>query len=339
MRVLIHIGMHKTGTKSLQELLYAHHASLLERGILYPDAGAAHHGSLLNVRQPHWTPETLGPALALAEARRAQLLLLSCEVVSTFSAAQYAQLLSAFEGHEVGLVACLRHWSEFWPSRWAQYCRRRDSQSFASYLEAIGPSSTHIDRRYDLVLDRAAATGAELRIVSYDNAVAEAGSVVPAMLSAFGLDGLFEDETIATPRSNARLDWQEVEMLRLLNGLRADARGLPQDELFLATRDFGQCGSFFGLRSRLAKMPADLREELATLVAAREIAIPMTLASTTAIEDEIMSRHGGRVANLIDGRVFASPPRQPAQQGTDLDWRELQARLPNLASRLIAAIN
>lgn len=338
MRVLIHIGTHKTGTTSLQELLYANRAALLEHGILYPDAGAAHHGSLLNVRQPHWTADIFRPAFALAKARSARLLLLSCEVVSTFSAAQYAQLLSAFEGHEVGLVACLRHWSEFWPSRWAQYCRRRDSQSLAGYLEAIGPSSTHIDRRYDLVLDRAAATGAELRIVSYDNAVAEAGSVLPAMLSAFGLDGLFEDKTIAAPRSNARLDWQEVEMLRLLNGLRADARGLPQDELFLATRDFGQCRTFFGMPSRLAKVPLDLREELATLVAAREIAVPMPLASTAAIEDEILSRHAGRVANLRGGHLFASPGKH-VTRGSDLDWRELQARLPNLASRLIAAID
>ena len=38
-RVILHAGMHKTGSSALQNSLYAHRDPLLNAGILYPTAG------------------------------------------------------------------------------------------------------------------------------------------------------------------------------------------------------------------------------------------------------------------------------------------------------------
>lgn len=38
-RLVIHIGLHKTGTSSIQKFLHVNHEALLEKGVLYPHAG------------------------------------------------------------------------------------------------------------------------------------------------------------------------------------------------------------------------------------------------------------------------------------------------------------
>src|SRR3954447_10177543 len=41
--VLVHIGMHKTGTTAMQTLLAQQRPSLLEQGVVYPGTGEDHH--------------------------------------------------------------------------------------------------------------------------------------------------------------------------------------------------------------------------------------------------------------------------------------------------------
>ena len=58
-RAVIHIGIDKTGTTTLQQSLYAHRQALLARGILYPSIGANHSiylSTLFRAQPPHTLP-------------------------------------------------------------------------------------------------------------------------------------------------------------------------------------------------------------------------------------------------------------------------------------------
>ena len=59
LKIIIHAGMHKTGTTALQSILAEKRVELRGSGVLYPDCGAQHHGRLLNLRRKGWHPEPL----------------------------------------------------------------------------------------------------------------------------------------------------------------------------------------------------------------------------------------------------------------------------------------
>ncbi len=48
-RFVIHIGMHKTGTTSIQAALHGARDALAERGVLYPDLGPNHSHPLVSI--------------------------------------------------------------------------------------------------------------------------------------------------------------------------------------------------------------------------------------------------------------------------------------------------
>ena len=64
--IVIHGGMHKTGTSALQHLLASERDELLNHGVLFPDCESPHHNFVVNTRHPDWTPEPLLSQLNLA---------------------------------------------------------------------------------------------------------------------------------------------------------------------------------------------------------------------------------------------------------------------------------
>jgi len=57
MQIVIHSGMHKTGTTSLQYLCTKNRKVLMQFGVYYPDFGVPHHGKFLNSRREFWDPD------------------------------------------------------------------------------------------------------------------------------------------------------------------------------------------------------------------------------------------------------------------------------------------
>lgn len=233
MRVVIHGGLHKTGTTAVQHILASAGPALMAAGFLYPGTGHVQHSHLLDTRSDRWHEDLVLEPLAEARRQGAHTLLLSGEVVSKLDARQLARLVRALGGVEVRLVFGVRHWWGFWPSRWKQNCRRRDSQCFHTYLEKVtDPGLRHPDTRFDALLERAASMAPGIAAVSVE-AAGSPVKMIEAVLAACGLPAALAARLCALPtKGNISPPVREIELMRLANGCIASRLGLPQDALF-----------------------------------------------------------------------------------------------------------
>lgn len=242
-KVVVHAGMHKTGTTTIQHFLSEQKDALAKLGVtafpLPPE---------INVRAPeHFDPDLIRRKLRLVEAAGAKTVLYSSEAVSTFSSDALAQLIEAFDGREVSFVVFFRHWATFLPSRWAQNCWRRDAQSFPAYFSELESNrAENIDARFDLVLKRLLGVRpADLKVISYDNALASEG-VLRAFLRAISADlAALAPDLQETPWLNRRTSHRRTDFIRLLNAARSALLGVDPNELFRANIEARPVGRFF----------------------------------------------------------------------------------------------
>lgn len=234
-KVVIHGGMHKTGTSSVQAALAADRKGLLDAGIWYPPSGPAECARLINPKRGDWSEGCLRQTVDSVLRSGAHALLFSFEGVSSFSQAQFAELTAAFADCDLTYVFVFRRWDRYLPSRWMQYVRRRDSQTLGRYLERAS-TGDHIDVRFDLVLERARGSGrCGVKAVSYDWAIHDDGDVRPALFRSVGLaPALQAKPPVEAEWRNRTPDRERGEVVRLLNGALADRCGLPQDDNFQA---------------------------------------------------------------------------------------------------------
>lgn len=324
MRIVIHGGMHKTGTTALQTLMHDHRDLLAAHGVWYPDVGAQRQGVALNVRDPGWTPDLRDDLISAAAGF--DVVFLSAEVISAFSADQFIRLRRAFE-KPLTFVFCFRHWAEFLPSRWVQNGKRRDSQSFDSYVAAVSGNREHSDFWFDRVLARAAAApDCVVRAVSYQNATASGETPIGAVLRAAGLAPALVAKLVPlTSRRNERIEWASGELTRLLNGCAADRLGLPQDDACRAVATFRRRDRYFDFAPQLRLLEPSL---LARLTGAVEASAATRLVEDLPALAEALERlendHAARFINLdADGRVFGGVVRSQLTFA-DLDWREFR---------------
>jgi hypothetical protein len=324
MRIVIHGGMHKTGTTALQTLLQDNRDLLAAHGVWYPDVGGQEQGMALNVRNPAWTPETA--AELIASAAEFEIAFLSAEVVSAFSTDQLVRLRQAFD-RPLSFVFCFRHWADFLPSRWVQNSKRRDSQSFDRYVAAVSANREHSDFWFDKVLARAsAAPDCAVHAVSYQNAVASGETPTGAVLRAAGFQPALVAKLVPLARRrNERIDWATGELARLLNGAAAARLGLPQDDACQAVAFFRRRDRMLELVPRFHLLAPPLRGRLIGAVEARATErvvdeLPRLAEATEALQQS----HAGRFINLDpNGRVFPEFVRSRLMTSS-FDWREFR---------------
>lgn len=254
LKVVIHGGMHKTGTTSIQSALSSNKAGLQADGFLFVSEANNGLSHCLDVRLNDWHADKARFFVDQALRLGCKTLLLSHEVVSAFSSEQFKQLTDCFYDCDLNYVFFFRHWNEFLPSRWSQYCLRRDTQTFSQYLVALQESACrHIDCNQALVLDRALESGrCSVQAVSYNNAVMKDGSVVPEFLRLCGVaSGLKLSIALNNERLNQRAKAETVELSRLFNGVVANQRGFGQNDLFRSIYESRQCVRFFDLGAKL----------------------------------------------------------------------------------------
>ncbi|MEP7239885.1 MAG: hypothetical protein ABI697_03260 [Devosia sp.] len=337
MRIVVHGGMHKTGTTSLQVAMVESHVALKAAGFYYPVLPRGQHIALLNTKRPGWEPGPLLAARELAGGAGAHTLLLSAEDVSTMSAAQMQRLRATLSGDAFTFVFCFRHWHAFWPSRWAQNITRRDSQGFEAYLEMISrPQLMHPDLNFTVVLERALTVDdASVTAISFDRAIMAPGGLLEAVLSVAGVRSDTIDLVRRNERrENTRVPWQEVEALRLLNGVLAQSVGLPQDDLCRATGEHRRPDRFFDLVAAWGWLaPATMVELIAAIDGhAREIRLAgdARFAAAAARLDE----HRALFANADDTRVFDTTP-DCVVTTTSLDWQDFATTHRQLATEAL----
>jgi len=230
-RLFVHIGTHKTGTTSFQHWLLRHETELRARFGL-----GVYHGAFPNNREvglacaspdrslptrgiPQWVdPEWRSHVgeLVAEQLGRNEDLILSSEALSFLrSTAEVENLARMVDGRDVWILVALRDRADFLRS-WAGHLQRdryklsKDPRSFA-YVE---PDSWLAD--YDVLLSAYGAVfgNERVRTIDYDAAIAQDGSVIPALMrEVVGPDASIPDwhdarknvgEQVARSRQDAR---------------------------------------------------------------------------------------------------------------------------------------
>lgn len=243
---ILHVGTHKTGTTSFQALADANRAELLNRGILYPRAGAGFYGPGHNnlVREILGSGEfieRLGGFKSLEDEVRSvapRHLLLSAEDLHTLI--WHPEYLTSIRddliewGFTPSVIICLRDISDYKDSLFSQLQfqgLRIDRETFereASEQDSVSTVSLRYPLNYELVKDRLADVfGKEnLHVVPYqsNNMSQVLASALTPLVGQ--ISDLFADEFVL----NTREDRLEVLERRL--------RELQQSHSWQMTRPF-----------------------------------------------------------------------------------------------------
>ena len=340
MKCVIHAGKHKTGTTMVQSLLHDNQKILLDNKVLYPSTpDAIHHNFILDPFHKDYSPELLTSIADGAKRSGVELLLMSAEVVSTLPAEQLKQITDCLSGCEsISFLICLRHWDSFLPSRYAQSCKRRDSQTYAEYLKSVSEVSLrHWDFYYDVLLENFFASGHSVKIISYDHAVREKG-LAAAILDAAGLSGLLDNKLLGNSgKINESNPWEINELLRLMNGVAANQVQVLQNPLFdqLAhgsRTDF----SFFDFDRVLDQLEARDVASCVEWISENSTPLPKIPESHIQVEEKIMTTFGSHTVNSIGGCLFPAVPKgSSVSQVSSITWPEFIEWNPFLVRQLV----
>ncbi|GAB2984802.1 hypothetical protein [Nocardioides montaniterrae] len=311
--VVIHIGMGKTGTSSLQEWFGRNRPVLADHGVLYPTTpGRFRHVKLglmttpvdeLN-EMPAWRRMNRDdPERYQAEMRAA--------TISEIRDAALPRVLLSNEGHFGSSEAAIAELGGFLGSfassvRVVVYLRRQDDHLLSRYQQLVKVGSTErLASRVDVDLsdlyDYAARLTTWQRVLAPDALVVRpfereqlaGGSLQQDFLDTAGID-LREDALAPVPRTNESLDAEAVELLRLLNLFRVEQRGATAgqiDNRDLITRLAGRPGT-----GPTLGLPADLLDPFLARWADSNAEVARTWLGR---EDGTLFRSSQRSTNVV----------------------------------------
>jgi len=331
-RVFLHIGIEKTGTKSLQAFLAGNESRLNRAGMTYlplrdaPYFEGNEHGPLvaclLDERPDFVSAGKYRPAdivlgaLARDVGRAGRDVILSCEQFSSrlTSEAPLRRLAAALDGHEVRIIA---------------YLRRQDDLAIAAYSTAVRSGrrtkfdpaevlsgSWYFDFGAMLRL-WASVFGTEALVVrNYDVARLEGGDIRTDFLGVLGI----ADRSGFVPGQdhNISLDARQIEAMRILNECLPAFDGPDRSDFdranlirTLVEQHLPRGGSVKAL------LPAEERRRIVEHFAAANHAVETNFMSPGALES-----------------WFQPIEPAPAAEATELEARELAAIIAAVASRL-----
>ncbi len=161
MRVVVHVGLTKTGTTHLQGLLAAHAPALLEAGVLYPTRPAGQHfRGAVEVRGSAAAfgladAEVDGSWEALCAQARAHVettggdAVIGHEVLAGATPEQADRALRALEGLEVHVVVTARDLGRQAVAHWQERVKLGDTRSFSEFERTELFADTGRDRGPD----------------------------------------------------------------------------------------------------------------------------------------------------------------------------------------------
>ncbi|TIO54560.1 MAG: hypothetical protein E5X80_11480 [Mesorhizobium sp.] len=211
MTIILHIGVHKTGTSALQAFLARNAALLLEHGVFYKPTAPEwpNHNPLAVAFMPGSTDH--GPtrlAMTLAEAE-GKTLLISSEMLCE-PGVDLDLFLSCLEGHDVRIIAYIRHPSDIVISAFNEVVRHYDTHWTRPLNEqpfAYDPSQLDVLRRWLKVPN--------LTLAPYDRAQWVEGSLFRDFLTMIGVpDNGFDYSQVG---GNESLPYALIEALRHVN--------------------------------------------------------------------------------------------------------------------------
>ena len=234
-RVFLHIGLHKTGTTYLQNVLRANRAQLADQGVLYP-GGAGQPVQVFAVwdllgRRPRGASDARitgawAATVDLVNGSDHPTVLLSDEHLSLASPRQARTAVQAFDGAEVHVVVTARDLARVLVSAWQEEIKNRGAwtwQQFAGAVRDPDAAARNPARgfwmRQDLpaILEtwQTAVPTERVHVVTVPPAGAPSGVLLDRVASVVGFDP--ERLTEEPPWTNETVGLAGTEALRRLN--------------------------------------------------------------------------------------------------------------------------
>lgn len=231
--VLLHVGVHKTGTTALQAALADARPQLAELSVTYPGKKQAHHAAALAVVGRTWGWKDSGGEVTpisryeklLSQAKAADgAVIVSSEFFCEADAETAARVVTDLGGERVKVVITLRNLGKLLPSSWQQYLKYGVSMPYETWLTRIfettepGKVTPSFWQRNDhgaVVKRWADAVGAEnLTVLVLENVDHEANFVSFAQMLDVPAEILVSRMNLTSNRS---MTAAEAEFLRQLN--------------------------------------------------------------------------------------------------------------------------
>jgi len=237
-RIILHGGLHKTGTTSIQENCFKHRDVLLQLGIVYPSFefggrryvnhsdpiaaaitsqrtlyGAARR--LKNFRNPEHASRILGEQLqTIMEKPAGDTLLLSAEMVCDFNEGDMKALRRYLEQYtdELDVVAVVRSPYDSLISVIQQRCRDGEASDPASFFQVVVKRYRRLKRVFP---DR-------LRVINFHEAAEHPRGLVGYFLAEVGATGAAV-ESLEFANSNERISMEAFLLMNAIN------RAYPRD--------------------------------------------------------------------------------------------------------------
>lgn len=219
MRIILHIGFHKTGTSALQDFFSRNAPALLQNGVFYEPLGGKwqnHHALALMFRMGEDQAKgraAVARMLKKAAANGAHTVLISSEVLVE-NRTDVAAFLKCFDQHEVEVVLYVRRPDEAVASAHDQIVRavkHRSTRRVTDRPYAYNP-------RYAPLLQAWENAGATIKLAPYDKAQWPQGNIFLDFLAMIGItDASAFDLSVPKTNANIRLIPQLNEVLRLAN--------------------------------------------------------------------------------------------------------------------------
>lgn len=220
MQVVLHAGFHKTGTTSFQNWLRENSAALEHSGF----ATFPLDHRVIASSPKIFDPQGLRADLRCAKNRGMKVAIFSHETLCQLYPRGLVKLYNVFDGFPVRYVITLRHWSSYLVSRWMQNAKRRDSQSYNSYLtDLLEKPEGRIDADFGLPITRAQAAGfSDFRILTYNP---DPDQMLRSLARACDLP---EPQVgCLLPKKNVSPSTHFSDQIRLFNGVRSVLHGSP----------------------------------------------------------------------------------------------------------------
>ena len=143
-RVYLHVGVPKTGTTHLQEMLWHNRAVLATQGLLYPGyVHAAHFHAAVDLQRERydtWVDPMADGAWdrLVAHVRQwPERSVITTELLTTVNRGQVARVLRSLDFAEVHVICTARDLARQIPSMWQENIRNRRTESYGEFLAAI----------------------------------------------------------------------------------------------------------------------------------------------------------------------------------------------------------
>jgi len=244
--IYVHVGLPKTGTTFLQDLLRQHADALEREGLRYPLVGAPDHflpaldarGELTfaGVRRPH--AEGTWAALVARAAAAPDRAVISHEILATADETHVRDAMQLLEPYDAHIVVTARDPARQVVADWQESVKHGRSQGFEMYLKRGGVgegeegkpgSNTFRAQRLPEVLDRwgGGLPADRVHVVTVPPPGGDPGLLWQRFAGLLGVRDPARFRPGTSVRRNERLGVAEIELMRRVNGILRQSGGDP----------------------------------------------------------------------------------------------------------------